>query len=103
MSKEKFDIHKNLCEKSHETYVAKNADYGDSFTNVRKQFPIAILIRLHDKLSRLDTLLGNSNYKPNVDESIDDTLMDMATYCLMELTEREIDKQKNQKDIDNII
>lgn len=86
----KLNIHKEICNNLHETYEAKNADYGDSFALVRGKYPNAILIRLNDKLNRLETLLNGSHQHVN-DESIDDTLLDLANYCIMELVERRID------------
>lgn len=83
----KLNIHAEICNNLHETYEAKNADYGDSFALVRKKYPNAILIRLNDKLNRLDTLLQGSEQHVH-DESIDDTLLDLANYCIMELVER---------------
>lgn len=83
----KLNIHAEICNNLHETYKAKNADYGDSFALVRKKYPNAILIRLNDKLNRLDTLLQGSEQHVH-DESIDDTLLDLANYCIMELVER---------------
>ena len=82
-------IHKKICSELHETYKAKNADYGDSFALVRGMYPNAILIRLNDKLNRLETLMSGG--KQHVDESIDDTLLDLANYCIMELVERRND------------
>lgn len=86
--KNKYDIHRELCAGMHETYISKNADYGDSFARVRREEGAAtILVRLKDKLYRLETLLhGNSQQVK--DESIDDTFLDLANYCIMELTER---------------
>lgn len=84
---EKECIHWAICKELFETYKAKNADYGDSFALVRKKYPNAILIRLNDKLNRLDTLLNGSEQHVH-DESIDDTLLDLANYCIMELVER---------------
>lgn len=86
----KLNIHKEICNNLHETYEAKNADYGDSFALVRGKYPNAILIRLNDKLNRLETLMNGG--KQHVDESIDDTLLDLANYCIMELVERKIDE-----------
>lgn len=83
----KIDIHKNLCDLMHTTYKNKNSDYGDSFARVRAKYPTAILIRLHDKLNRLETLMTGTTQKVS-DESIDDTLLDLANYCLLELVER---------------
>lgn len=87
----KIEIHKGICDKSHDTYKAKNADYGDSFAKLRRKYPNAILIRLTDKLSRLETLMNGGQQQVN-DESIDDTLLDIGTYAFMELTEREMDR-----------
>ena len=85
----KEDVHADICQMLHETYKAKNADYGDSFALVRGKYPNAILIRLNDKLNRLETLMNGG--KQHVDESIDDTLLDLANYCIMELVERRND------------
>ena len=80
-------IHWTICRDLHDTYKAKNADYGDSFAMVREKYPNAILIRLNDKLNRLETLMNGAEQKVN-DESVDDTLLDLANYCIMELVER---------------
>lgn len=80
-------IHWTTCKELFETYKAKNADYGDSFAQVREKYPNAILIRLNDKLNRLETLMNGAEQHVN-DESIEDTLLDLANYCIMELVER---------------
>ena len=87
------EIHKDICDKLHDTYKAKNADYGNSFAKVRAKYHEAILIRLEDKMSRLEQLIINGN-RQVADESINDTLLDMANYCIMELVEREIDNDR---------
>lgn len=84
---EKECIHWTICRDLHDTYKAKNADYGDSFAQVRSKYPNAILIRLNDKLNRLETLMNGAEQHVQ-DESIDDTLLDLANYCIMELVER---------------
>lgn len=84
---EKECIHWTICRDLHDTYKAKNADYGDSFAMVRNKYPNAILIRLNDKLNRLETLMNGAKRHVN-DESVDDTLLDLANYCIMELVER---------------
>lgn len=89
----KVKKHKEICEKLNKIYEAKNHDYGDSFARVREQYPQSINIRLWDKLLRLDQL--NSGVEAEVkDEKIEDTLMDMANYCIMELIERQYDEQQ---------
>ena len=80
-------IHREICEELHRTYLKKNADYGDSFAKLRQKYPEAILIRLSDKLNRLKSLMGSGNIQVK-DESISDTLLDLANYCIMEEVER---------------
>ena len=83
----KNDRHYALCAELHKLYRAKDDDYGSSFSKTRAKYHDSILIRLNDKLNRLETLY--SGKAPNVtDEKIDDTLMDMAGYCILELVER---------------
>ena len=87
----KFCLHKDFCDTLNIIYRQKNHDYGDSFAKVRSVVPNSILVRLMDKLERLKTLLGKGEQAQVIDESIDDTLMDMASYCIMELVERRLE------------
>lgn len=91
----KVDLHKSLCEQIHSVYEAKNKDYGDSFSSLRKEFPEAILIRLGDKYNRLKALMKNGKAEVK-DESIEDTLLDLANYCLMEIVERRLDRAEEK-------
>ena len=93
---DKAELHKELVLELNKLYTDKNADYGDSFAILRHRFPQAILIRLFDKLLRLETLLQGNNARV-LDESIDDTLKDLANYCLMEIVERQIDKTPDKE------
>ena len=92
----KLEVFKLITDKMYKTYESKNNDYGDSFTKVRNKYPNSIVIRLNDKLNRLESLM-NGNKQMVSDESIDDTLIDMATYSIMELTERMIDNECREK------
>ena len=92
----KLEVFKSITDKMYKTYESKNNDYGDSFTKVRNKYPNSIVIRLNDKLNRLESLM-NGNKQMVSDESIDDTLIDMATYSIMELTERMIDNECREK------
>lgn len=89
---DKYECHSSICSKLNDIYIRKNKDYGDSFAIVRKNIPNSVLVRLWDKLLRLNNLMQN-NDKHLVDESIEDTLMDMANYCIMELVEREVEAE----------
>ncbi len=90
--KNKEEIHKGICEEIHNTWLAKNADYGSSFDKTRKLVPHAILVRLHDKLNRYTQLSLSGEQHVN-DESKRDTLADLAGYAIMELTAMEEEKE----------
>lgn len=89
----KQEIHLNICNDVHRVYKAKNADYDDSFSKVRDLVPNAILVRLHDKMNRITKLLTSGVPAKVTDESISDTLLDLAGYAILELVEREFEKQ----------
>lgn len=73
-----MDITTNMAK----VYTAKNHDYGNSFDCSLNKFGlIAGLVRMGDKMNRLESLI---NKKAMVkDESIRDTLLDLASYCIM--------------------
>ena len=87
----KGEMHRQICESLNQTYIRKNADYGDSYGQLRTKYPDSILIRLFDKFSRLERLITGHEAQVK-DESIEDTLMDMANYALMEVVERRLSK-----------
>lgn len=73
-----MDITTNMTK----TYAAKNHDYGNSFDQSLDKFGlIASIVRMGDKMNRLETLVTK---KAQVkDESIKDTLLDLANYSIM--------------------
>lgn len=75
----------------------KNEKYGNSFGKLRERykFPI-ILIRLNDKISRLEYLLLN-NDSGTEDERVEDTLLDLAGYCILELNARKKEKESKKQ------
>ena len=84
----KIEKHKLICEKLNALYEAKNADYGDSFEKSYMEYGLTMsCIRLEDKLNRLKSL--NFSKSAKVNESIEDTLMDLANYAIMTLIELE--------------
>lgn len=90
MSKQSEMIHKKICDEIHDLYVRKNRDYGDSFHQTFVEEGMAMpRIRLGDKFSRFKTLTlsGVQNVK---DESVRDTLMDLANYALMTVIEMDM-------------
>lgn len=80
-------LHKQICDQLHETYKKKNADYGDSFTKLYEKLGMtAAQTFLEIKWNRFQTLLEKD--PEVVTESIDDTLLDLANYCILTLVER---------------
>ena len=72
-----------------ETYAKKNKDYGNSFDKTLDKWgPNIALARLEDKLNRITQLTLSGKAEVN-DESIEDTLKDMATYAIMFLMWRQ--------------
>jgi hypothetical protein len=65
----------------------KNRDYGSSvwkppILSPRLDVAEAIFVRLSDKIERIRSLRQRGG-DPAVDESLDDTLRDLAGYCLL--------------------
>lgn len=73
-------------------YEKKNHDYGNSFAKARHEIPNYTLGKLYDKVSRLISLMGKGEKAKVSDESIEDTLLDLANYAVMELVERRVDR-----------
>ena len=64
------------------TYAAKNHDYGNSFEESLDEFGlVASVVRLGDKMNRIKSLIKKEAQVK--DESIKDTLLDMANYAIM--------------------
>lgn len=83
-------LHKQICEFIHETYKSKNADYGDSFSDMFAEYGIiTALARIGDKYNRIKNIYKKENRIRVKDESVKDTLLDMANYCIMTVMELE--------------
>ena len=82
----KVDKHMQICKTLNELYERKNADYGDAFAKSFAEYGLVMpCMRLEDKLNRLKTLRKQEAKVSN--ESIEDTLMDLANYAIMTLVE----------------
>ena len=90
--KSKAERHADICKEINTLYAKKNHDYGDSFHETFVEEGLAMArIRLGDKLARFNTLTKSGGQQVN-DESVRDTLIDLANYAIM--TVRELDEQK---------
>lgn len=85
----KVERHKEICLELNALYARKNQDYGDSFHHSFTEEGMAMpRIRLGDKLSRFKSLTKSGVQKVK-DESIRDTLIDLANYAIMTVLEME--------------
>lgn len=82
--------HAEICKEINKLYERKNHDYGNSFHQTFVEEGMAMArIRLGDKFSRFKTLSRGGEQKVN-DESIRDTLIDLANYAIMTVLEMEV-------------
>ena len=85
---------KDITEEMNALYERKNHDYGNSFSETfRKLGIINAATRMLDKMNRIVSLVTKDQQKVN-DESLRDTLIDIANYAVM--TIMEIDKKKER-------
>ena len=80
---------KHLQDKCFDICTAKNKDYSkedDAFSNFkrgRQSVPAKVLSRMEDKLSRVENILHTIDPQINTDETLEDTLIDLANYALI--------------------
>ena len=92
---DKVDRHVEVYKELHGLYIRKNHDYGDSFHQSFLEEGLTMArIRLGDKFNRFKTLSKSGKAAVN-DESIRDTLLDLANYAIM--TVMELDSAKPEK------
>ena len=86
----KVERHKQICLALNNLYARKNHDYGDSFHQTFVEEGMAMpRIRLGDKFNRFKTLSRKLDSQKVADESIKDTLLDLANYAIMTVLEME--------------
>lgn len=94
----KVELHSAVCKYLTDLYERKNKDYGDSFGKSFNEYGMSMpCIRLDDKLNRLKSLTINKNERLVADESIADTLADLANYAIMTLIELKISMDNEVK------
>jgi hypothetical protein len=84
--KNKLDLNNNYLSQfkqvqneGYELFKKKNQDYGDAFA---VHGPVGVLIRMGDKISRLQSVTNKGISLIN-DESLRDTLIDLHNYSAM--------------------
>lgn len=84
--KDKLDRFIDISLEMRDIYQAKNSDYGDSFGETYKKLGlVSAVTRISDKTNRLQNLCSNDQKVK--DESLRDTLMDLANYAVMTIIE----------------
>ena len=70
---------KKIQEEAASLFAKKNTDYGDAFANYG---PVGVLVRMGDKLSRLQSITKNGITLTD-NENLRDTLIDLHNYAAM--------------------
>lgn len=92
-SEQYIQFHSQACQKMIEITKKKNEDYAgdgkDAFANFTRVEVLGIstteqgfLTRMFDKFSRLTSFV-NKGFLAVEDESVEDTLFDLANYCIL--------------------
>ena len=81
------DKFREIAEQIAALYEKKDRAYGNSFGDTYKKLGIiSAVTRISDKYNRLCNLATNPRVD-NLGENIEDTLKDMAAYCIMTIME----------------
>lgn len=89
--------HQEICDYIHQDlYLPKNAAYGDSFHKLYSELGIiSAVTQITHKYNRLVNLAKTKHMNDLVeDESISDTLLDLANYCILTAMEIERNEEK---------
>ena len=87
LPKTKTERHADICKEINALYARKNHDYGDGFHQTFTEEGMAMArVRLGDKVVRFKSLT-KSGVQEVKDESIRDTLIDLANYAIMTVLE----------------
>lgn len=82
--------YKKIVMDTMELCIAKNKDYGSSVQDTYERFgDVSYLVRITDKYNRICYLLQNGKAEVE-DESITDTIVDLANYCFLWASSRNL-------------
>ena len=84
----------DYLESMKDLYIKKNHDYGDSVSKTFDEYGlVSFLVRMDDKMNRIKTLNKIQDTAVR-GEKIEDTLLDLANYAILALTEIEFRKNR---------
>ena len=96
---DRLGIYQNIINNLEDTYKRKNSDYGNSVGDTYEKFgDISFLTRITDKYNRILSLADKGECGEVKDEALEDTILDLANYCLLWLVEREYAGQQEEKE-----
>lgn len=88
----KVNLFEDVTLKMRDLYDRKNRDYQDSYgKSFEEEGMAAFRIRGGDKMNRIKAL-SRTNEQHVKDESLEDSLLDLANYCIMTLIELELNR-----------
>ena len=94
---DRLGIYQNILSNLEDTYKRKNSDYGNSVGDTYEKFgDISFLTRITDKYNRILSLADKGECGEVKDEALEDTILDLANYCLLWLVEREYAGQQKE-------
>ena len=93
----RLGIYQYILSNLEDTYKKKNSDYGNSVGDTYQKFgDISFLTRITDKYNRILSLADKGETGQVKDEALEDTILDLANYCLLWLVEREYAGQQKE-------
>ena len=94
---DRLGIYQYILSNLEDTYKKKNSDYGNSVGDTYEKFgDISFLTRITDKYNRILSLADKGECGEVKDEALEDTILDLANYCLLWLVEREYAGQQKE-------
>lgn len=92
---EEVELFERIVNDMCDTFKKKRVDYGPSTTDTWNLYgPVSMMTRLRDKINRLDNLLVHKRQPCVNDESIMDTLHDLANYAIITCIELEKERKE---------
>ena len=93
----RLGIYQTIINNLEDTYKKKNSDYGNSVGDTYEKFgDVSFLTRITDKYNRILSLADKGECGEVKDEALEDTILDLANYCLLWLVEREYAAQQKE-------
>lgn len=91
----------NIAQECITLYSEKNADYGNSFDKGMDAIGIKYGIgRIFDKCNRLVEITKDNKEQQVKDETLEDTVMDLACYSIMMLAYRKRQRTNKLKEVE---